>query len=102
MLDWIKIGGWGMGHLHHNKDSLLKRIRRIQGQMQAIERALEADADCGKTLHLVAATRGAMNGLTDEIIEAHVRTHVANPALSDVERAQGVEDLLEAIRRYAK
>ncbi len=70
--------------------------------MQAIERALESDADCAKTLHLVAATRGAMNGLTDEIIEAHAREHVADPKLSHAERAQGVEELLEAIRRYSK
>ncbi|MCW5297423.1 metal/formaldehyde-sensitive transcriptional repressor [Herbaspirillum lusitanum] len=91
-----------MSHVRSNKESLLKRVRRIQGQMQAIERALESDADCAKTLHLVAATRGAMNGLTDEIIEAHAREHVADPKLSDAERAQGVEELLEAIRRYSK
>jgi DNA-binding FrmR family transcriptional regulator len=91
-----------MAHLHSNKESLLKRVRRIQGQMLAIERALEADADCAKTLHLVAATRGAMNGLTGEIIEAHAREHVAAPKLSDAQRKQGVEELLEAVRRYAR
>lgn len=91
-----------MAHLSSNKDSLLKRVKRIQGQLQAIERALEADADCAQTLHLVAATRGAMNGLTDEIIEAHARSHVAAPDLTDEERSQGLEELLAAIRRYAK
>jgi FrmR/RcnR family transcriptional regulator, repressor of frmRAB operon len=91
-----------MAHLSSNKDSLLKRVKRIQGQLQAIERALEADADCAQTLHLVAATRGAMNGLTDEIIESHARSHVAAPDLTDEERSQGLEELLAAIRRYAK
>jgi DNA-binding FrmR family transcriptional regulator len=91
-----------MSHISGHKDKLLKRVRRIQGQLQAIERALEAEADCARTLHLVAATRGAMNGLTDEIIEAHAREHVASPNLSDAERTQGVEELLEAIRRYSK
>lgn len=67
-----------------------------------MERALESDDDCAKTLHLVAATRGAINGLMDEIIEDHAREHVANPQLSDEERAKGVEELLEAIRRYSK
>ncbi|WP_191902311.1 metal/formaldehyde-sensitive transcriptional repressor, partial [Pseudomonas viridiflava] len=70
--------------------------------VQAIERHLEGDADCGKTLHLVAATRGALNGLLDQIIEAHAREHVAHPDLSDEARAQGLEELLEAIRRYSK
>ncbi|UZD98607.1 metal/formaldehyde-sensitive transcriptional repressor [Pseudomonas mediterranea] len=91
-----------MGDLAANKDDLLKRVKRIAGQIQAIERALISDLDCAKTLHLVAATRGAINGLMGEIIEDHARAHVANPALSEEERNQGVEELLEAIRRYAK
>ncbi|EIK95476.1 hypothetical protein PMM47T1_16845 [Pseudomonas sp. M47T1] len=91
-----------MGHIASNKDDLLKRVKRIAGQIQAIERALDGDHDCAKTLHLVAATRGAINGLMDEIIEDHAREHVANPALTDAQRNQGVEELLEAIRRYSK
>lgn len=91
-----------MGHVRSGKDDLLKRVKRIAGQVQAIERALEGEADCAKTLHLVAATRGALNGLLDEIIEDHARAHVAKAGLTDQERAQGVEELLEAIRRYSK
>jgi FrmR/RcnR family transcriptional regulator, repressor of frmRAB operon len=59
-----------MSHLSIQKDDLLKRVRRIAGQVQAVERSLESDTDCEKILHLVAATRGALNGLMDEIIEA--------------------------------
>ena len=91
-----------MGHIAANKDSLIKRVKRIAGQLQAVEKALETDADCAKTLHLVAATRGAINGLMEEIIEEHARAHVADPSLSEEERNQGVEELLEAIRRYSK
>jgi DNA-binding FrmR family transcriptional regulator len=91
-----------VGHIAANKDSLIKRVKRIAGQIQAVEKALESDADCAKTLHLVAATRGAINGLMEEIIEEHARAHVADPSLSEEERNKGVEELLEAIRRYAK
>lgn len=91
-----------MSHIKANKADLLKRVKRIAGQVQAIERALEEDADCAKTLHLVAATRGALNGLLEEVIEDHARAHVAHPELSDQSRAEGVEQLLEAIRRYGK
>ncbi|MCD5996085.1 metal/formaldehyde-sensitive transcriptional repressor [Pseudomonas sp. CDFA 602] len=91
-----------MAHLHDDKDNLLKRVRRIAGQVQAIERGIESETDCAKTLHLVAATRGAINGLLDQIIEAHAREHVAHPDLSDEARAQGLDELLEAIRRYSK
>ncbi len=91
-----------MGHIAANKNDLLKRVKRIAGQLQAVERALESDLDCARTLHLVAATRGAINGLMEEIIEDHARAHVANPDLSEAERNKGVEELLEAIRRYSK
>lgn len=91
-----------MSHLVSGKDELLKRVRRIAGQIQAVERAIEGEDDCAKTLHLVAATRGAINGLMDEIVEAHAREHVAAPGLTDAERGQGVEELITAIRRYSK
>jgi DNA-binding FrmR family transcriptional regulator len=91
-----------MSHIHQHKEDLLNRVRRIAGQVQAVEKALEGDADCAKTLHLVAAIRGAVNGLMDQYIDAHAREHVAAPGLSEDERAQGVDELLQAIRRYAK
>ncbi len=91
-----------MSHMRSSKDNLLKRVKRIAGQVQAIERALDSDDDCSKTLLLVASARGAINGLMDEIIEDHAREHVANPTLSNEERAKGVDELLEAIRRYSK
>ncbi|KAB0503366.1 MULTISPECIES: metal/formaldehyde-sensitive transcriptional repressor [Pseudomonas] len=91
-----------MSHIHEHKEDLLNRVRRIAGQVQAVERALESDAECAKTLHLVAAIRGAVNGLMDQFIDAHAREHVARPGLSDEARAEGVEDLLQAIRRYSK
>ncbi|AXI62189.1 MULTISPECIES: metal/formaldehyde-sensitive transcriptional repressor [Pseudomonas] len=91
-----------MSHTHEHKGELLNRVRRIAGQVQAVERALESEADCAKTLHLMAAIRGAVNGLMEQFIEAHAREHVAHPDLSDEARAQGVEELLQAIRRYSK
>ncbi len=91
-----------MAHLGKGNDELLKRVRRIAGQVKAIEKALAADTDCSTTLHLVAATRGAMNGLMDEIIEEHVRAHVADPDLSPEDRSAGAEELIAVIRRYVK
>ncbi len=91
-----------MAHLKANKQPLIARVRRIAGQMAAIERALDADANCSAVLQQVAAARGAINGLMDEIFEDHVREHVANPKLSDKARAAGAEELIAAIRRYAE
>ncbi|WP_319798388.1 metal/formaldehyde-sensitive transcriptional repressor [Nitrobacter sp.] len=90
-----------MSHLQDN-EALVKRVRRIAGQVAAIERALVEGEDCATTLHRAAAARGAMNGLMDQIIEAHMEAHVAGPGLSDAERTQGARELIAAIRRYAK
>lgn len=91
-----------MAHLSKHNDALLARVRRIAGQVGAIERALTTGDDCTATLHLVAGVRGAINGLMAELVEEHVREHVARPGLSNAERKAGAEELLEAIRRYSR
>lgn len=92
-----------MSHTAREKTKLLNRVRRIRGQMEAIERALEADSSCSDVLQLLAATRGAMNGLMAEVIEDHIREHVASPAIaSDAERAKGADELVEVVRAYLK
>ena len=91
-----------MAHLSSQNEALLKRVRRIAGQVEAIERSIAGHAACADTLHLVAATRGAINGLLDEVVEAHLREHVAKPGLDDAARAEAAEQVIEAIRRYSK
>jgi DNA-binding FrmR family transcriptional regulator len=91
-----------MAHLTGTNLHLVARVRRIAGQVNAVERELTADSSCTKVLHLVAAVRGAVNGLMDEIIADHLKAHVACPGLTDEERAEGADELLAVIRRYAK
>lgn len=91
-----------MAHLNHNRDALLGRVKRIAGQVAAIERALVGEVSCGEVLQVVAAVRGAVNGLLDEIIVDHLQEHVAKPGLDDAARAEGAEELMAVIRRYGK
>lgn len=91
-----------MSHLSKANPNLLARVQRIAGQVSAIERGLGSGSDCTTLLHLVAATRGAINGLMDEIVEEHIEAHVAHPDLSPKERAEGARELMAAIRRYSK
>jgi DNA-binding FrmR family transcriptional regulator len=51
-----------MAHTIREKTKLLARVRRIRGQVESIERALESEKGCAEVMHLVAAARGAMNG----------------------------------------
>jgi len=91
-----------LSHTTREKAKLLARVRRIRGQVEAIERALEAEAGCTEVLHLLAASRGAMNGLMAEVIEDHVREHVAASELTEAARTEGADELLDVIRAYLK
>lgn len=90
-----------MSHTLRDKDKLLARVRRLRGQMDGIERALLAEAPCSEVLRQLASARGAMNGLTAEVMEDHLREHVLE-ANSEPERRQAVEEMIEVIRSYLK
>ena len=92
-----------MSHTVRDKSKLLARVRRMSGQMEALERALQAEKGCAEILHQIAAVRGAINGLMAEVVEEHVRTHVADPAItSDAARMLGAEELIAVLRTYIK
>jgi DNA-binding FrmR family transcriptional regulator len=81
----------------------LHRVRRIRGQVEALERAVEAEQDCGQILHLISACRGAINGLMAELVEGHIRHHVIDPRRArDSEQTQAAEELIDVVRTYLK
>ncbi len=90
-----------MGHTIQNKSKLIARVRRLKGQMEAIERSLEAEASCAEILNLAASVRGATNGLVMELLEDHLRNHVVDVE-SDVERASGANEMMEVMRRHLR
>lgn len=91
-----------MAHTIQNKKRLLTRIRRIQGQAQALERALEAEQDCAAILQQLAAVRGAVNGMIFEVLEGHVRGHLADGEAPDAGRQDDVDLVLSVMRSYMK
>ena len=92
-----------MSHTIREKTKLLARVRRIRGQVEALARGLEAEQGCAEILHQISAVRGAINGLMGEVLEEHVRTHIADPAIvSDAERARGADELIGVLRAYLK
>jgi len=96
-------GDRSMAHLIRDKEKLIARVRRVRGQIDAIERALDQEAPCDATLQLIASSRGAMNGLMAEVLEGHIRYHVAgemaDPASED---ARAIEQLIDIVRSYLK
>lgn len=92
-----------MAHTIKNKSKLLSRVKRIKGQLEAVERALHAELGCTDVLMLVASVRGAVTGLTTELVEDHIRHHVVDPASEkDPDKAKGAADLIDVVRTYLK
>ena len=92
-----------MAHTVRDKTKLLARVRRIRGQVEAIERALEAEKGCEAVMHLLASTRAAMAGLMSEIVEDHVRTHLVDvDRFPDALDELATEQLLAVVRTYLK
>jgi DNA-binding FrmR family transcriptional regulator len=92
-----------MSHTIKDKSKLLARVRRIRGQIEAVERALENEAGCDEILHLIAGIRGSTSGLMAVVVEDHIRTHLVDekkfPGALDED---ATEQLLEIVRSYLK
>lgn len=91
-----------MPHTIHDKKKLLARVRRIKGQMQALETALVEETECAAVLQQIAAVRGAVNGLMAEVLEGHIREHLGAPDVSPQQRREDLEEVVSAVRSYLK
>jgi FrmR/RcnR family transcriptional regulator, repressor of frmRAB operon len=87
-----------MPHSPEDKKKALTRVRRIRGQAEALERALEAGVDCAPVLQQLAAMRGAVNGLMSEILESHVREQLhAQRSVDEL-----ADDITTLVRSYLR
>lgn len=84
------------------KHKLLARIKRIRGQVDAIERSLSAEEDCAGILMLLANVRGGINSLMAEVLEDHIRLHMMHPGKAPVPSPEIAEDLIDLVRAYLK
>ena len=83
------------------KMKLLQRVRKLRGQLDAVERALGVDEDCGHQLMLLAAVRGGVNGLMGEVLEDHIRFHLTDGSKEQI-APELAEDLIDLVRAYLK
>jgi DNA-binding FrmR family transcriptional regulator len=91
-----------MSHLDREKQKLVARIRRIRGQVDAIERSLSSGDDCADVLMLLANVRGGINSLMAEVLEDHIRLHMLTPEKSPAPSTELAEDLIDLVRAYLK
>ena len=92
-----------MGHVAKEKAKLLNRVKRMRGQLEAIERAIDAEDECATVLQQATACRGALDGFIAEVLEDHIREHMIDHKASPTDpRVEAAEELIEIVHRYLK
>ncbi len=84
------------------KQKLLSRIKRMAGQIDAVERSVTEGDECADILMLLAAIRGGVNSLMAEILEDHIRLHIIHPNRTNETPEELTEDLISLVRAYLK
>ena len=90
-----------MSHTTQEKEKrkLLMRLRRIRGQLDAVERLIEEDASCANILQQATACRGALDGFIAEVIEDHIRERMVQEK-NRANAANAAEELIGIVHSY--
>lgn len=95
-----------MPYTPEEKSRAIARLRRIRGQAEALERAIEADTDCGPLLQQIVAMRGATNGLIAEVLESHLREAFGHDASAKrrvtIDVDTEIDRVMKIFRTYLK
>jgi DNA-binding FrmR family transcriptional regulator len=86
----------------NGKSKVLVRVRRIRGQCNALEKALESEIDCATVLQQIAAIRGAVSGLMSEVLEHHMRAHLGSETTNSMQRERDLEEVVAVLKTYLK
>jgi DNA-binding FrmR family transcriptional regulator len=89
-----------MSHTIREKQKLLNGVRRIKGQVEAIERALEEEQECVDVLQQITSCRGAINGLLAVVLKDHIRTHLVDADNHEEPAGSATEQLIEVVHSY--
>ncbi len=93
-----------MPYTPEEKKKAITRIRRIRGQTEALERAIEEGTDCKVLLQQIAALRGGVNSLMSEVLESHLREtfDIEEKNVSAKEIRSALDNTLSLVRSYLK
>lgn len=90
-------------HVIINKEKLINRVKKIKGQLEGVEKALEKDKDCKQILHIISSVRGALGGLMTEVMENHIISHIGDnkDGLREKE-IHMAQELVESMKAFMK
>jgi DNA-binding FrmR family transcriptional regulator len=86
------------------KDALVRRLHRIEGQVRGVERMVDEDRYCIDILTQIAAINTALEAVAFKILDEHVRHCVAGALASgdEADAREKTRELLEAVQRFAR
>lgn len=90
-----------MAHIMADKEKLLLRVKKIKGQLNSIEKAIESEKDCFKVLQQISASRGAITSLMSVVLDGHIKEHLGNH-VSQEQREKEIENLSSLLKSYLK
>jgi DNA-binding FrmR family transcriptional regulator len=88
----------------YDKDALVKRLHRIEGQVRGLERMVEEDRYCIDVLTQISAVTTALESVALRILDDHVQHCVADALASGDQSAaqEKSRELLDAVQRFAR
>ena len=90
-----------MPHSPDDKKRAITRLRRIRGQAEALETAIDTGASCSQVLQQLAAVRGAVNGLMAEVLEGHLRESFG-PTAPPGDADEAIDEVAALVRSYLR
>lgn len=91
-----------MAHPVSDKTKVLDRMQHIQTRIDAIQQAIEAELGCVDILRMLSDVRSAVNDLSTDLVEESIRKHVDATQDGATDRARAAQELIDAVRSYAK
>jgi len=92
-----------MTHVVRDEEKLIRRVQRVMGQLDAVQRALENEEDCGDVMHLISAARGGINSLMAEVVEDHIREHMVDSSRRrTAAETRAAQELIEIVKGYVR
>lgn len=89
-------------HTIRRKKQLVARVRRVKGQVEAVERALIEERGCEEVLRTIASARGAITALAAEVLCEHLEVHLGGSRISSAERTRAVSEMTGVIRQFVR
>lgn len=98
------VGGVSKDHHHHPEEerrASIVRVRKVVGQLNAVERMLDEDRDCPEILTQIVSARRGLKSLAEKLIHSHAH-HCIEGAQNPAEGRRKLRELLTVLERYVE